>query len=189
MIPPTKTFLSEFLVLAAIVLTGCAGRSGPAAQANTNASQATTTAKSSGPGARLDRFVGSWGGYAGRSSAVSGQVGIDSRFMNIVVKQSSPGAVALEGDVWQAKGGLRYDAGSDKYLLSFEAEDFPKVSDLPMKFSEADGFSGETTLTHKGKEAKATATIKDDKGQSQWGVKVNQGKDLWSVTIRLGKDK
>lgn len=121
---------------------------------------------------------------------MSGKVGIDSRFMNVVVKQSSPGAVALEGDVWQAKALLRYDAGGDRYLLNLEAEDFPKVAELPMKFSDSDGFAGETTITHKGKEAKATATIKDDdKGQSQWNVKVNQGKDMWSVTIRLGRDK
>jgi hypothetical protein len=186
--PPTKNLFS-LLCLTLLVMIGCARPSGTQS-VNTNGSPAAQNQPSSGPGARVDRFVGSWGGYSGRSSGVSGQVSMDSRFMNIVVKQTAPGAVSVEGDIWQAKGGLRYDSGSDKYLLSFEAEDFPKLTDVPLKFSDTEGYSGESTISHKGKDATTTVSIKDDdKGRSQWSLRVNQGKDMWSLRFTLGKEK
>src|SRR5204863_7171452 len=122
---------------------------------------------SSGSAARLDRFVGECGSYCSRASAVSGQVGIDSRFMKTKVKKTSADAVSIEGDVWKAKCILRYDSSSQKYLLSFSAEDFPGITDVPMTFSETEGFAGEATFKNGGKEAKATATIKDDKGVAE----------------------
>jgi hypothetical protein len=186
--PPTRISFSLLFFLTLTLLIACA-RPTATQTANANANQAASTQPSSGPGARVDKFVGSWGGYSGRSSAVSGQVSLDSRFMNTVVKQTGPGAVIFEGDIWQAKGSLRYDAAADKYLLSFEAEDFPKLTDVPLKFSGAEGYAGEATLSQKGKEAKATVTIKDEQGTSHWSMRVNQGKDMWSFRIALGKEK
>ena len=192
---PTKSRLRIFASLIIVgALASCGAPSdkkteGNGANANANQNAANVPAKSSGPAARLDRFVGSWGGYAGRTTAVSGKVGLDSRFMKSVVKQAGPDTVALEGDIWQAKATLKYDTNSQKYLLSLTAEDFPQISDLPMSFSDSDGFSGDTTFTNKGKEFKAKATIKDDKGASEWHLNVTQGKDMWGLTIRLGKEQ
>ena len=200
MIEPTKSSLRVFVIsiLAVIAFVSCGGprdtstKGGPS-NTNPNDKSANLSTNSSGPGdsnlARLDRFVGTWGGYAGRSTAVSGQVGIDSRWMKVTVKQVTRGTVGLEGDVWEAKATLKYDPASGNYLLSFGAEGFPQVTDLPLTFSEADGFSGATTFKNNGKEFKAKATIKDDKGESEWRLGVTQGKDMWNLTIRLGKEQ
>jgi len=193
MIELSKVRLGALIgIFVAIAFASCnrqpdTGTKVPPSNANTNDTRISPSTNSSGPGARLDRFVGSWGGYAGKTTAVSGQVGLDSRWMKVTVKQVSPGSIALDGDIWQAKATLKYDATSDKYLLTFAAEDFPQVTEMPMTFSEADGFSGTSMFTNKGKEFKAKATIKDDKGESEWKMNVTQAKDMWNMTIRLGK--
>ena len=188
MIHPTKSFLVIFACISIAVMApsfGCKKtQSGPA-----NSTSQPNTTTSSGPGAKLDRFVGEWGAYSSRSSSVSGKVGLDSKFVKTTVKKTSGDAVMLEADSWLAKGALRYDSASQKYLLSLTAEDFPGLNNLPMTFSDSDGFSGETTFKNGDKEYKATATIKDDKGASQWEAKVTQGKDFWSLRLRLGKDQ
>jgi hypothetical protein len=198
MIELTKSSLRAFIIgiFTVIAFVSCGGprdtstKGGPS-NTNPNDNPANLSTNSSGQGdgnlARLDRFVGTWGGYAARSTSVSGQVGIDSRWMKVIVKQATPGTVGLEGDVWEAKATLKYDTSSGKYLLSSQAEGFPQVAALPLTFSEADGFVGATTFTNNGKEFKAKATIKDDKGESEWHLVVTQGKDMWSLTIRLGK--
>lgn len=109
--------------------------------------------------------------------------------MKTTGKKTSADSVLIESDIWMAKGILRYDNSSQKYLLSFTAEDFPGFTELPMSFSESDGLSGETTFKNAGKEYKVTATIKDDKGASDWQMKMTQGKDFWSLHTRLGKDQ
>jgi hypothetical protein len=200
MIEPTKSSLRAFVIciFTVIAFVSCGGPSntstkGGPSNTNPNDKPANLSTNSSGQGdanlARLDRFVGTWGGYAGRSTSVSGEVGIDSRWMKVTVKQVTPGTVGLEGDVWEAKATLKYDPTSGRYLLSFGAEGFPPVADLPVTFSEADGFSGATTFTNNGKEFKAKATIKDDKGESEWRLGVTRGKDMWNLTIRLGKEQ
>lgn len=191
-----RVLISIFIL---ITFAGCSrpsdiGTISDPSNTKTNDNLANLNTNSSGPPgesnlARLDRFVGSWGGYAARSTVVSGKAGIDSRWMNVNAKRVTPDAVGLEGDVWQTKASLKYDKSTEKYFLSIEAEDFPRVAELPMTFSETEGFSGETTFKYKGKEYKAKATIKDNKGASEWHASVTQGKDLWNLTIRLGKEQ
>lgn len=184
-IPPTRVQLAILTgSLLAICFPGCTKKS--VDSTNHEAAPGNATAHSV-PATRLDAFVGQWGGHAGRSSAVSGKIGLDSRFMKTTVKKISAEAILLEGDIWSAKGTLRFDNDTQKYLLSFTAEDFPGVTNIPLSFSDSDGFSGESTFKNAGKEYKATATIKDDKGVSDWQIKVTQGKDFWSLTVRLGK--
>jgi len=185
---PTKTGLLIFAcTLIAIVVAGSGCKKNQSGPANT-ASQPGNTTTSSGPGAKLDRFVGDWGSYGSRTSSVSGKIGLDSKFVKTTVKKTSGDAVMLEGDSWLAKGALRYDPATQKYLLSLTAEDFPGVNNLPLTFSDSEGFAGETTFKNGDKEYKATATIKDDKGSSLWEIKVTQGKDFWSLRLRLGKE-
>jgi|SRR5688572_30047343 len=190
----TRSSLKALIcIFAVMALLSC----GPASDTGTKGSASNTNPKdnpSAGQGAgslgRLDRFVGTWGGYSSKSTSISGEVGLESRWVKVVVKQVSPGTVGLEGDVWGAKATLKNDQGSEKYLLSFEAEGFPQVAELPLSFSDADGFFGDTTFTNKGKEFKAKATIKsDDKGGSEWGLGLTQGKDKWNLTMRLGKEQ
>src|SRR5581483_8509416 len=102
------------------------------------------------------------------------------------VKKIFAGAVLLEGDYLSAKSNLRFGNDTQKYLLNFTAENFPGVTNIPLSFSDSEGFSGESIFKNAGKEYKATATIKDDKGVSNWQIKVTQGKDFWSLTVRLG---
>jgi hypothetical protein len=199
MIEPTKSSLRAFVSICTMIAFASCGRlSGTRTESgssNTNLNDSSANLSTNSPRqgdgnlAKLDRFVGTWGGYASRSTSVSGQVGIDSRWMKVTVKQVTPGTVGLEGDVWEAKATLKYDAPSARYLLSFGAEGFPQVADLLLTFSETDGFSGATTFTNNGKEFKAKAAIKDDKGESEWHLGVTQGKDMWNLTIRLGKEQ
>ena len=179
--------LASVLIVIAVAI-NC-GKKTEGSQPNTNANSETAASKSSGPAARLDRFVGDWGGYGGRTSAVSGKVGLDSRFIKTNVKRTSGDSLTLIGEKWEIKATLKYDNDSQKYLLSLAAEDFPGVTNVPMTFSETDGFSGETTFKNGSKEFKGTATIKDDKGAAEWQVKLTQGKDFWNLHIRLGKDQ
>jgi hypothetical protein len=200
MIEPTKASLRIFVSICTVIaFVSCGGLSGTRTKggpANTNLNNTSANLSTNSPTqgdanlVRLDRFVGTWGGYAGKSTSISGQVGIDSRWMKVTVKRVTPGTVGLEGDVWDAKASLKYDATAARYLLSFGAEGFPQVADLPLTFSETEGFSGATTFTNNGKEFKAKATIKDDdKGESEWHLGVTQGKDMWNLTIRLGKEQ
>ena len=201
MTEPTKLSLRAFVIstFAVMALVSCGGglsdtkpKGGPS-NTNPNDNPANLSTNSSGQGAgslgRLDRFVGTWGGYASKSTSVSGEVGLESRWMKVTVKQVTPDTVGLDGDVWGAKATLKYDTSSGRYLLSFGAEGFPQVADLPLSFSEAEGFSGATTFTNNGKEFKATATIKEDKGGSDWRLSVTQRKDMWNLTIHLGKEQ
>lgn len=199
MIEPTKLSLRFLIgIFAVLALVSCGrpsatGTKDSPSNLNPKDNPANLSANSSGQGAdslaRLDRFVGTWGGYSSKSTSISGEIGLESRWLKVIVKQVAPGTVGLEGDIWGAKATLKNDTSSGSYLLSFEAEDFPQVADLPLTFSEAEGFTGAKTFTNNGKEFKAKATIKDDKGGSEWGLGVTQGKDKWNLTMRLGKEQ
>jgi hypothetical protein len=197
--PTTSGLRTLISILALLALVSCGrpsdtGTKGSPSNTNPKDNPANLSTNSSGQGAdtpgKLDRFVGTWGGYSSKSTSISGEVGLESRFMKVIVKQVAPGTVGLEGDVWGARATLKNDTSSGSYLLSFEAENFPQVAELPLTFSEADGFIGARTFTNNGKEFKAKAAIKnDDKGGSEWGLRVTQGKDKWNLTMRLGKEQ
>ena len=139
--------------------------------------------------ARLDRYVGSWGGYSSKTTSISGLVNLTSAWVDLVAKKAAPNAIELQGKPWDVKAALRFDKASGKYLLGWSAEGFPPVADLPVQFSEG-GFTGIATLTCNGKECQAEATIKEtDGGGSEWTLVVNQSKDRWSLRLRLGKGK
>jgi len=138
--------------------------------------------------ARLDRYVGSWGGYSGRSTSISGAVDLTSAWVKVVARKTTPGAIELEGNLWGAKAALKYDKTSARYLLSWSADGFPPVVELPVQFSKPAGFAGAATFTCNGKECEAKAAIKEEKdGGSEWTLVVTQGKDNWRLRLSLGK--
>ena len=138
--------------------------------------------------ARLDRYVGSWGGYSGRTTSISGSIDITSAWMKVGVRKTTPDAIELEGNLWGAKAVLKYNKTSAKYLLSWSADNFPPVVDLPVQFSEPAGFVGAATFACKGKECEAKATIKEGKdGGSEWELIVTQGRDKWHLSLGMGK--
>ncbi len=152
-----------------------------------SASALAALAQDAAPSAKLDRYVGSWGGYAGRGITLSPDITADSAWMNVVVKKTAPDTIALQGSIWGAKATLRYDKSSSKYLLGWEADQFPPVADLPLQFSEQDGFSGSMTISYKGNPAEVKATIKNKGEESDWGIEITQGRNRWSMSLTLGK--
>ena len=138
--------------------------------------------------ARLDHYVGSWGGYSGRTTSISGSIDITSAWVKVGVKKTTSDAIELEGSLWGAKAALRFDNTSAKYLLSWSVDGFPPVVDLAVQFAEPAGFVGAATFTCKGKECEAKATIKEGKdGGSEWELVVTQGKNKWRLSLGLGK--
>src|SRR3989442_14932298 len=77
--------------------------------------------------ARLDHYVGSWGGYSGRTTRISGAIEITSAWAKVGVKKTISDAIELEGNLWEAKAILKYDKASARYLLGWSADGFPPV--------------------------------------------------------------
>lgn len=153
--------------------------------------------QTAGEEAKLESFIGKWGGYTGSRSTISGSVDIQSRYMHVAVTKSKLGALDLTGtvvgmtraepDTTVLKATLRFDKKAGKYLLSYTAKG-PSVTDLPLTYTEAEGFSGTMSFTREGKEFTATATIKDKKGVPEWELGCSQGRDSWSFRFGLAKD-
>lgn len=136
--------------------------------------------------ARLDRFVGTWKGFAAKSSPGD----ISAQAMGVDVKQPSRGTLALTAG-WGVDATLVYDAKSGKYLLSVKSDIMPDFKDLPLNFSESEGFSGESAWTADGKEYTAKATIKEKEGKSEWSVTIHQKNEKfgWVLDLGFGKEK
>ncbi|HTP86626.1 MAG TPA: hypothetical protein VMJ34_06755 [Bryobacteraceae bacterium] len=139
--------------------------------------------------AQLDQYVGEWGGYAGWSTSISGQVDLTSRFVKTTVKKTSAGAIELTANQWGAKAAMRFDKAAQKFLLNWSADGFPAVTDVPL-MEAAGGFTGTSTFACDGGECRATAEIKPkDGGGSDWEMVVTRGRDRFRVSLTLGKEK
>ncbi len=139
---------------------------------------------------RINHYVGNWGGYASKSSSISGSVDITSAWVDIVAKKTTSGAIELVGNPWGVKAALKYDKTSARYLLNWSVDGFPPVKELPVQFSEPAGFAGTVKLMVNGKEAEAKATIEEEKdGGSKWTLDITQGKDKWGLRLSLGSGK
>ncbi len=138
----------------------------------------------------LNRYVGKWDGFAVKSTAsdVSGSGNIESRRMQIVVTQPSPGIVELRGNIWDVTATLAQETrGTGKYSLSYKADYLPQVTAMPLSYSGTDGWSGTVTFTKDGKQFEAKASIKEMNGESKWTLEVKQATTGWGLIMSFGK--
>src|ERR1017187_9901074 len=86
---------------------------------------------------RLDRFAGSWEGWAVQD--VGGQLGpvsMDSKPMKVTAKKSSPDTLVVEGSLWGFSATLKYDSKTHNYLLTAKADFLPPIDQLPLSYSD-----------------------------------------------------
>ncbi len=138
--------------------------------------------------AQLDQYAGEWGGYGGWSTSISGKIDLTSRFVITTVKKTGEDAIELTANQWGAKAVLRFDKAAQKFLLSWSADGFPSVTDVPLA-EKAGGFTGASTFACEGGQCKATAEIAPKKdGTSEWEMVVTRGRDRFRVSLTLGRE-
>lgn len=64
---------------------------------------------------------------------------------------------------------------SDKYLLNFKVDAQAVLTDLPLSYSDSDGFQGRQMVTLDGKEQPMTASIKKQGSGYLWKISAEQG--------------
>lgn len=160
----------------------------------------TNTQNSSAPGApgasttspevsRLERFKGEWS----TSSMVRESPNVTMQFGNTTITQPTPNAVTFKcslptsmsqfgpGPSEDYEVTLRYDAGQKTYLLDAKLGSGSSIKDLPMTYSETDGYAGKGKATGSKGEMAAEATIKNDKEKAEGHI--------WSITLTDDKRK
>ena len=129
----------------------------------------------------------------GRDSAPDQTPGdISGSSFSVVATQPTRGTLVVEcpnPTLWGVGATLKYDAKTGKHLLSVKSKFMPDFKDLPLNYSDSDGFSGETAFSADGKEYKATATIQEKEGESKWLITVKQNNEKlgWSFSLGFGK--
>jgi hypothetical protein len=142
--------------------------------------------KTQGGGPRLDQFVGTWKamqtlGDARGVRITSGSLTVKQpaadtitfgESSSVVTGVGSFGVPNMENRSFEVR--LKQGA-ADQYLLSLKVDSEAVLTDLPLSYSESDGFRGQQTVTVNGKQQPLTASIKKVGGGSVWKIATEPG--------------
>ncbi|HEY3025879.1 MAG TPA: hypothetical protein VGJ55_07005 [Pyrinomonadaceae bacterium] len=137
-------------------------------------------------GVGLDQFVGTWKA----THTIADTRGIRISTGTLTVKQPAADTVSL-GESSSVVTGVGpfgvpntetksfelslKKVAADKYLLNFKVDSEAVLTDLPLSYSDSDGFQGRQMVTLDGKEQPMTASIKKQGSGYVWKISAEQG--------------
>ena len=135
---------------------------------------------------RLDQFVGTWKAM----QALGDARGVRVTSGSLTVKQPSADTITFGESSSHVTGvgsfgvpnmetrsfEVRLKQGAaDQYLLSLMVDSEAVLTDLPLSYSESEGFRGQQTVMVNGKQQPLTASIKKVGGGSVWKIAAEPG--------------
>jgi hypothetical protein len=165
-----------------------------------SSSAASSTAGQPPEAARLQRFKGEW--MLGTTYQSRPAVAVTSGVVNVA--QPTPDSVSFKSSLQLGSGPyatqaeelvvtLRYDAARKQYFLDAKLANGMTIKDMPMTYSDADGYAGKGTARGSaGGEMSAEATVKNEKEKEhKWNIMLsdNSRKEEYTFSFSSKTDE